>query len=54
MKITLDGLARWSAIGGLALLIALLVPIIWITNQTNGLALSAAEWAKARIAELRG
>jgi hypothetical protein len=42
------------AAGGLCLLLALLIPLAWIFDKATGGTLSAAEWAKARLTELRG
>jgi hypothetical protein len=42
-------LRRWSAIGGLALLLAVLIPLTWIAHRLTGGGLRVAEWAKARF-----
>lgn len=54
MNTTLAALRRWSAILGLGLGLAILIPLSAITHWTNGAALSLAEKAKAKLAELWG
>jgi hypothetical protein len=54
MKTALSALGRFSAIGGLCLLILVLIPIAWATMWANDGALSLAEWALEKADELRG
>lgn len=49
-----SALLRWSAIGGLCLLLAVLIPLTWITHLLSGGSLTVAERAKAKLARLKG
>lgn len=54
MRSTLSALARWSAIGGLWLLILALIPLTALTHWLSGRGLFVAEWAKHQLSDLRG
>lgn len=52
MKTTLNALARWSAIFGLLVILALTVPFAALTTALGAPALRAAEWAADRFKQL--
>lgn len=54
MPSTLRALVRWSAIGGLWLLIAFLIIPTFLLRLVSGGGLSVVEWAKGRIDALLG
>lgn len=49
MNNTLSALVRWSAIGGLCLSLAILIPVTWILKKLTGGGLWIAEHAKAEL-----
>lgn len=53
MRSTLRGLGRWCLIGALALLLAILTPLIWVLNGVLvNAALRVAEPASDKLREL--
>lgn len=52
MLSTLKGLARWPAICVLAVLLAFLLPLIWIANALSGAGIAAAEPLKSKLNQL--
>lgn len=49
---TSRALLRWLAIGGLSVLLAILIPLTWITHKLTGGGLWIAERAKDRLRDL--
>lgn len=45
---------RWSALFGLGLILAVLIPLTALLRLLTGASLHAAEWAKAEFARLWG
>lgn len=54
MNNTPSAWVRSLAAAGLCLSLAFLIPLAWIFDKLTGGSLCAAEWAKARLADLRG
>lgn len=52
MRSTLGALARWSAILGLCLVVAVTIPLTWITHKMTGGGLWIAERAKRELNRL--
>jgi hypothetical protein len=50
--LTSRALLRWPAICGLAVLLAVLIPLTWLSHKVTGAGLIAAEWAKAEFKRL--
>lgn len=50
---TLSALGRYSAMAGLLVLLAVMIPLAWIMDRLNAGSLTVAEWAADKFEELR-
>ena len=54
LRSTLRALGRWSAIGGLWVLLGLSILLTTLSHGASKAALALGEWARAKRAEIRG